>query len=435
MRVQKMPTLPNLPPLPELGPAEENMMTVQERFSQADRLIRDGTRDEASLRDHNKTLVRSVTGANGWSATLYGLNSQHLQMVPKVAYALENLLKPLGDWWMEAIENTVAHCPEPDEAVRQSTTITGRKRLRNTVMRLYNEAGDLILPSGHEDELQMVSTLSFDGKAPDKEVIWPFNIDAVTGILLDGLEKALNSPGFRSRPYWEQTGWEQTGWRRFGTVHRRRNRNLRLYEDFSGTTPEERQVYTKHPPAPLKPSTIWTTGSHRISTKMCDGGNCSYEPKGSATGRKPSGCDLAWKEHARAIFEEFRKANPEIQYKNAHPCPVELEKNHPQSYCRHNRGSRNQPLDHDEICRFPDGEKLIISHPYADEDETFPIKMAEWHELVPGLRAANGGKSRSWYFPGSSTLLIIAKTDVLERVNLDFIAPTDSAPTGCRRWR
>ena len=31
------------------------------------------------------------------------------------------------------------------------------------------------------------------------------------------------------------------------------------------------------------------------------------------------------------------------------------------------QGIRGRPLGHDELCRFPDNEKIIISHPYTDK--------------------------------------------------------------------
>ena len=227
----------------------------------------------------------------------------------------------------------------------------------------------------------------------------------------------------------------QPTWQPFPETRARKPRNLRVYEDFSGRSPEERQLYAVPTPALLKPSVTWTTISHRLSKGICAGENCEYEPKMASIRRGMSGCDAAWRRYSEVVFGAFREANPEIQYRERHPCLVELRQERHQCYTLNHTPVRSGPLDHDELCRFPDGEKLIISHRYKSEDDTFHEDLVKWQDQAPGVTARNGGYSRSWYFPRQSTLVIIGKAEILDRVNLDFAVPADSAPLGCVRWR
>ena len=418
-------------PIRESPPAGENILEVAERFHQAQNLIKEGTIDERELGNRTaEAVARSITGEHGWTATLFGTSPDHLSINARYAYALQNILLPLADWWITAVENAVIHCPAPESAARQSRTKSGRARILRTTGQTYRDSGDLILPTGEWNQVSIVSALNFDGKAAASDIIWPFHLAEVTSILANTFGEALGNP-----KAYRGMNKGQAGWERFLADSRRPPRNLRVFEDFSGRTPEERQVFTKPTPAPLKPSSTWTTTSHRISTGICRGENCDYEPKVTTTSRRPSGCDAAWRKHSEAVFEAFRKANPEIQYKETHPCLIELRRNRHQCYTRHHTPLRGDPLDHDELCRFPDGDKLIISHPYAREDDTFSTDLAEWQAEVPGTAAKNGGFNRSWYFPGHSTLVIIGKNEALDRVNLEFEIPADTAPTGCVRWR
>ena len=150
---------------------------------------------------------------------------------------------------------------------------------------------------------------------------------------------------------------------------------------------------------------------------------------------RPSGCDVAWMAYSEAIFEAFREANPYLLYKNHHPCVLEAQQRRHLCPNRSCQGTRGGPLDHDELCRFPDNEKIIISHPYTDgEHDEFSRDLEEWNEKLPGLAILTSGAERSWYFPRHSTLVIVGQQAVLQRINLNYPLPTGAEPTGCDRW-
>ena len=120
---------------------------------------------------------------------------------------------------------------------------------------------------------------------------------------------------------------------------------------------------------PLPPTRTWPTHSHRLSSSICPGDEgCAYEPKVTGVGVRvmSAGCNVAWRTYSEAIFDAFRQANPDLQYKAHHPCVLEAQgRGHrcPSPSCRRVRGT---PLDHDELVRFPDNERIIISHPYPN---------------------------------------------------------------------
>ena len=146
-----------------------------------------------------------------------------------------------------------------------------------------------------------------------------------------------------------------------------------------------------------------------------------------------SGCNVAWRTYSEAVFNAFQRANPDLHYKNHNGCvPEAQERNHrcPRPNCRRIRGVA---LDHDELVRYPDNEKLVISHPYPS-GHNYEDDLAEWRKHLPEIGLINGGTERAWYFPHASSLIIIGQHQILERVNLDYDIMSDIAPLGCIRW-
>lgn len=187
---------------------------------------------------------------------------------------------------------------------------------------------------------------------------------------------------------------------------------------------------------PLHPTKTWPSRSHRLAQSICEGSDeCQYEPKVVGNNRRvlSSGCNVAWRTYSEAVFDAFQQANPDLHYKNHHPCVLEAqERNHrcPRPNCNRVRGGA---LDHDELVRYPDNEKLIISHPYPVE-HNYEYDLTEWRKHLPEIGLINGRTERSWYFPQASSLIIIGQEHVLDRVNMDYELPLDLAPTGCIRW-
>ena len=187
---------------------------------------------------------------------------------------------------------------------------------------------------------------------------------------------------------------------------------------------------------PMRPTRTWPTRSHRLSKSICPGDeDCEYEPKVTGVGARvmSSGCNVVWRTYSEAIFEAFRNANPDLQYKNHHPCVLEAQRTGHRCPGRNCGGGRGTPLDHDELVRFPDNEKIIISHPYPNGGHYGDTSDA-WGQHVPGLELRIGGIERSWYFPQASSLVIVGQQRVLERVNLDYPLLLGNEPSGCVRW-
>ena len=131
-------------------------------------------------------------------------------------------------------------------------------------------------------------------------------------------------------------------------------------------------------PVPMRPTRTWPTRSHRLSRSICPGDeDCEYEPKVTGVGARvmSSGCNIVWRTYSEAIFEAFRNANPDLQYKNHHPCVLEAQRTGHRCPGRNCGGGRGTPLDHDELARFPDNGKIIISHPYPNGDTTEVLWM------------------------------------------------------------
>ena len=142
-----------------------------------------------------------------------------------------------------------------------------------------------------------------------------------------------------------------------------------------------------------------------------------------------------WRNHAKAVFEAFHGAN-QLQYVRRYSaCILDAQESHA-CPSRDHRCERLEIQDHDELCCFPDGERLIISHPYIARqyfvgNEVWRgalRELAKWRDEVPTLSAVDGGLHRSWYYPGHARLVFIGTLQALSRVNLDYEVPTDTTP-------
>ena len=88
---------PALPTLPEFPPAGENILEAAERFHQAQNLIKEGTIDERELGNRTaEAVARSITGENGWTATLFGTSPDHLSINAQHASAIDSPLRTEG---------------------------------------------------------------------------------------------------------------------------------------------------------------------------------------------------------------------------------------------------------------------------------------------------------------------------------------------------
>ena len=361
------------------------------------------TMRETPREDSPRVIQKTVTGKHGWTA--------EIRVGP--AHLMPEHLELAADWWLETVREAVTNCPEPDNARRQSKNIRGLPKTGRKVREDFSSTSDIKLPSGAWRPDQIQATMKFDGAAASTDIIWPFSLHTVTSQLIRAIGDTVRN-----------------AWNPFHST--RAPRRKRIFEDFSGLTAEERQVHLKPQPAPLKPSAIWTVKTHQICQPICTGEYCTYGPAEKRW--MLSGCNQIWKQHSLDVFQAFRDANPELQYKDDQACVMETEEKRHVCNRRNHGELRGEPLGHDEICRFPNGDKLIISHPYMREDQDYACTLSEWKAGMSDIAIRNGGEERSWYFPRHSSLLLIGRSCVLDRVNLDYPVPAQNEPTECRRW-
>ena len=189
---------------------------------------------------------------------------------------------------------------------------------------------------------------------------------------------------------------------------------------------------------PLKPTRDWPKESRFLSSDICRGSEeCEAQEQNSPFGRISSGgCNRLWRKHSRAVFEAFIAANPEVMFRRKNlQCVAELTPPHRNGSENH-RHMDGWPIDHAEICRLPDGSRFIISQTYCKDElcNTCLEKLEEWQKTIPRLTWTAAGRERSWYFPGSANLIVLADEATLGRLVLDYLVPEETKPTGCRRY-
>ena len=370
----------------------------------------------------NQAVTRKIEGEQGWSATLR-VGGSHI---------LQEGLEELGDWWEENARQAVLECPEPENARRQSITKAGRHRILRTVAWRHSASADIVAPSGQWCPVGINISLDFDGQAILRDIIWPIDIQEMGNTITKTMQSALGK-----------------GWQAFHH-NRQRSKKMRIFEDWSGSTPAERKILGKQPPLIRKPSAVWPAESQKVGTlRVCEGmDECGYEPKLDLTPWRLSGCNQAWINYSKMVFQAFQEANPDLQFRKGTPrCLLEAgEKRHSCHGAFHQGPSRGQLDDwflrQHELARFPDGRKIMISQPNLDrngdedKDETRIRRCLEsWQELLPGVTLQMGGSTRSWYYPGISSLVIIGTAEIIERVNTSYEIQAGSEPSGCVHWR
>ena len=379
-----------LTPLPEF-PEPSMTLRMTQKLLDNRHLLQEGSR-----------ITHKIIGRNGWTADISG-------NVP--GKPIRSILEDLMSWWTDNVRDAVERCPEPRNLRRRSE----HPKIRNTILQTFRVVGDLYLPSQDWLTLDIRTSLKFDGEAAREDITWPFNLHRITMRTVKAMSEAT---GQSWKPHRTQPGREPRG-----------NKILETFEGEMTATP-------------LRAVGNWSSRSGRISTKVCQGhANCQYEPK-TGDSRKISGCNLAWKEHSEAVFEAFGKANPDLQYGNkGEPCPLEIgQKPHRCYGSDYNlrtgiwTDNRVELQNHDNLCRFPDGEKIIISHPYVELSENLMEEIRKLRGEIPDLDARTGGTERSWFFPRHSHLIVIGSRENLNRVNLDYPVPTGTEPQGCVRW-
>ena len=241
-RTKKMPALP---PPPVFQPSANTNSDIKKRFLE----IKRGPPLDQNAYDNIKgKFIRTVTGNHGWTATIFGPTPDYPSVHPAAGHALQDILIPLADWWIAAVTEAVTNCPEPENARRQSLTKDGRKRLVRITRQSFRVNGDFVIPSEDWETFCVDAEIRFDGNAPAHDIIWPFPLDRVTQIVVDAIKEAIETP-YQTGPAGPETAIPE--WQPFFTTRRGFPRKQRIFEDFSGRTPEQRGVHITPPSALL----------------------------------------------------------------------------------------------------------------------------------------------------------------------------------------
>ena len=383
------------------------------------------------------TLGRSAVGKHGWKATLLGdtiIRSGSFG----TPYLLMDILPPLCDWWEEMANEAILNCPAPENVRYHRRDRYGRRRMKNTVRDGYDRWDVLLFDDQDWGNLHLPMLFTFDGKASVGDTLWPFDPTTLIDPMVERIQAALGTQPFTG---WDGRKRKVRPWAAEEIGGRKSWTKRRIYEDWSGRSAAERNVLSKPPMPLLKPSARWPQMSGYLAGSICGGdANCGYEPKRTPEApRVNSGCNRIWRTYSRSLFDAFMAANPEVQFGPKAECLQKLRQ--PQHRCYGKRGAncikRGGPLDHDQMCRFPDNQRFIISQPYCGDDlcEYDLKKIREWQKKDPEITWRIAGATRSWYFPTHSNLLIVGHEKTIDRLALNYPVPNVDEPTNCVRWR
>ena len=413
-----------LPPAPDLGNPERNLRDFRRILSESTERNRQGWNTHAEIRAGlEKKIARTVTGSHGWSIVLFGWEPREMTVDIDVAEALCPVLVKIGDWMEEVLAQRAMNCPEPQEARRQSYNTAGLPKLRKTVRQNVGRVSSIEARGLESRVINIDGSMIFDGQAKPTEVIWPVHIWRLLHQAEDMVRSALGLPMSidGKNPNDEGNGWEN-----IHTIPKRATPGMRFHHDFQDMTREERETFEKLVPEIFQTDHVWTTGSHLLKQKTCQLQEC----------REGGQCSQAWRTHSQAVFQAFMEANPNLQYKDVDTCVIEVgEKRHICDIRTHSR-IQGKSLDHHELCRFPDGQKIIISHPcQGAEGNDFRNDLEGWRGHVPSIDMLTLEPGKSWYLPGQSQLVIVGRREILERLNTGYPTPEEAIPAGCARSR
>ena len=193
----------------------------------------------------------------------------------------------------------------------------------------------------------------------------------------------------------------------------------------------------RDPEAPLTPTRTWPQVTRWLSSSICRGEKCQYEPKSVQARRwTRSGCDVAWSKHSRTLFESFMNSNPGTMFRDMSVgCIKEIEPSH-RGHNGSHRAMAGEPIDHAQLCRLPDGQRFIISQPYCRDGlcKSCLDQMSKWQAEMPALTWITAGKERAWYFPNNANLLVLGTRKALDSLKLNYEVPEDTQPVGCIRF-
>ena len=394
------------PPLPQFPNPQTLLSAALRRYQTFD--------PDGPDTDHLCETTREVNGAQGWSASI------RLLAPRRTTHAILPVTKPLMDWWQDVVADSVHRCLPPPESLRNPPPDTHAAWTHTTTLRRFQAAGDIVFPGVLWTSIHMTITVAYDGVTTSSDFTWPFDPAPIGEILANAISAALGTLPPRAADKTTQ-GFDLYLTHPEGT-HLPPDR---VFQYFSQDAPARQSQPEPEP---------WNPRTQTIPQGICQGRNCSYPP--APTAEHPSGCDIAWRRYAQALAKAFTDANPGIEFRTASPnCIIEVaDPTHVCTMdCRY--GLRDHPLDHDELCRLPDGRTFILSHPYPQgRDNPFTANLEKWRAHVPDLDIRPAGTSRSWYFPNASVLVALGQRSTLDQLNLAYTIPHGDEPFGCARW-
>ena len=187
----------------------------------------------------------------------------------------------------------------------------------------------------------------------------------------------------------------------------------------------------------LQASNNWKMTTSNIATHTCEGSyRCKHKLEDIPLANPAQqGCGPIWEKHSQALLKAFTGANPTVMFRTAPlKCVGEIEPYH-RCPTKIHEAMTGMPLDHAQLCRFPDGQRFIISQPYLDDSECNDMmRTSIWRAQIPELRWLAIGKKLSWYFPNNTNLMLLGNFETLTALNLQYPTPITGSPTGCVRY-
>ena len=240
-----MPRAKTAIPMPKMPSREEVQASIQERLQgQADIRIRQDSWMTQEMCDQVRArLSRTITGENGWSATLFGAEPNGSSMKPNLGYILMEVLEPLSNWWTETVREAVVECPAPEGATRQRKTKDGSIRIIRTTKQIERVQGELVVrrpgpPSPRQDiwnGMTLDFALHFDGQVKTTYPMMPFSLHSVARAITTTIKETLDNIPVEEGPerdrrllYWDTELRGLRSGQRAGT----------FFRDFTRKTPQ-----------------------------------------------------------------------------------------------------------------------------------------------------------------------------------------------------
>ena len=415
---------------PRLPDTEETHDLIRQRIA----TIPDHSHEEDRVQDPgiveiaSEALARSVEGDYGWKATLLGNTTIDNIGASGTPYLLMDILSPLCDWWEDMAREAILNCPPPENVIYPKRP--NRGEMKTAIRDGYDRFDIFTFDDRNVGNLHLPMAFTFNGRANISDTLWPFDPTTLIDLMVEQIQAALGLQPFTD---WDGRQIKVKPWGANYVGGRRNWQKLRIFEDWSGRSPTERNVFAK---PQLKPTPIWPQTAKHMATNVCNGEDgCEYETKRHSSAPITSGCNLQWRAYSQTVFDVFMEANPDLQFGPRGDCVKKIK--HPRHRCplKSDCTNRTNLLDHPQIARFPDNERFIISQSYCQDalSEYDLESIQEWQKIDPEITWRLAGSHRSWYFPRQTNLMLIGYQRTLDRLDLDYLIPNNNEPVGLQK--